>query len=404
MRGPLALGEKPPVGTIPELMQAQVIRENRFGPPLRAFCNEVVPVPEIGPREVLVYVMAAGVNYNNVWAALGQPVNVIDARRRRGDTEPFHIGGSDASGIVWRKGSDVHSVAEGDEVVVHCGRWDVDDPYVKDGGDPALAPSQHIWGYESNFGSFAQFTRVLEHQCLPKPSHLTWEEAAAYMLVGATAYRMLFGWEGNRLRAGEPVLVWGGSGGLGCMAIQLVREFGAEAVAVVSTRERAEYCKELGAVGTINRAEFDHWGLLPDIDDQCYTDWLDSARRFGKAFQAAIGRRRNPAIVLEHPGQDTLPTSLFAVAAGGMVVICAGTTGFNGTLDLRYHWMRQKRLQGSHFANAEQCVAFNRLVDDRRIRPCVSAVFPFESTGKAHQLMYENKHPPGNMVVTVNSR
>jgi crotonyl-CoA carboxylase/reductase len=224
------------------------------------------------------------------------------------------------------------------------------------------------------------------------------------MLVGATAYRMLFGWDGNRLREGEPVLIWGGSGGLGCMAIQLVREFGGQPVAVVSTAERAEYCKRLGAVGAINRTEFDHWGLLPSIDDAPYRPWLDGVRRFGKAFQAITGGTRNPAIVLEHPGQDTLPTSIFVVETGGMVVICAGTTGFNGTLDLRYHWMRQKRLQGSHFANTEQCAAVNRLVDERRIDPCLSAVFPFEATGKAHQLMYENRHPPGNMVVAVNVR
>ena len=90
-----------------------------------------------------------------------------------------------------------------------------------------FAPTQQIWGYETNWGSFAQFTKVQAHQCLPKPPHLTWEEAAAYMLVGATAYRMLHGWPPNVVAPGEPVLIWGGAGGLGSMAIQIARAAGA---------------------------------------------------------------------------------------------------------------------------------------------------------------------------------
>ncbi len=87
-----------------------------------------------------------------------------------------------------------------------------------------------------------------------------------------------------------------------------------------------------------------------------------------------------------------------------MVVICAGTTGFSATLDLRYHWMRQKRLQGSHFANDEQCKAINQLVIDKKVDPCLSRTFTFEETGVCHQLMHENKHPYGNMALLVNAK
>ncbi len=81
------LTERLPLGVVPRTMWAQTIRESRFGEPAQAFQSEEVPVPALGSRDVLVYVMAAGVNYNNVWAALGKPVNVIDApapRRARG--------------------------------------------------------------------------------------------------------------------------------------------------------------------------------------------------------------------------------------------------------------------------------------------------------------------------------
>jgi crotonyl-CoA carboxylase/reductase len=399
-----ALSEIPELGTVPSRMHAQVIREERFGEPRDAFNLEEVAVPEIGPREVLVYVMAAGVNYNNVWAALGEPINVIKVRQRKGETESFHIGGSDASGVVWKVGRDVTNVRVGDEVVTHCGWWDHDDPHVLKGGDPMFAKSQLIWGYETNWGSFAQFTKVQDHMCLPKAPHLSWEEAAAYMLVGATAYRMLHGWSGNTVQPGDPVLIWGAAGGLGSMAIQIARVAGARPVAVVGDDARAEYCKKLGAVGTINRKAFDHWGMLPHWKDKArYDTWLQGARAFGQAFWEALGERVNPSIVFEHPGEDTVPTSAFLCETGGMVVICAGTTGYNATFDLRYHWMRQKRLQGSHFANDEQAKGMNDLVLAGKVDACLSRVFDFAETGECHQLMRDNKHPNGNMSILVNA-
>ena len=162
---------------------------------------------------------------------------------------------------------------------------------------------------------------------LPKAEHLTWEEAAAPTLVGTTAYRMLFGWEGNVLGRDDVVLVWGGSGGLGTQAIQLVRHAGAIPVAVVSSAERGEYCVRLGAEGWIDRTDFGHWGIPPHWDDAAgQKEWTGEARRFGKALWDIVGSRRNPAIVFEHPGEATVPTSIFVCEAGGMVVICAGTT------------------------------------------------------------------------------
>lgn len=396
------LGAAPPLGEVPSHMLAQVIRAERFGEPRTAFAIEQVPVPALGPDDVLVYVMAAGVNYNNVWAAMGIPVDVIAARQKRGDKEDFHIGGSDASGVVWAVGAEVKGVAVGDAVVVHCGMWDRADPWVKAGKDPMLAPSQHIWGYESNWGSFAQFCRVQAHQVLPKPAHLTWEQAACYMLVAATAYRMLHGWAPNTVAAGDPVLIWGGAGGLGSMAIQIAAAAGARPIAVVSGDDKAEFCRKLGAVGTLDRRKFTHWGKLPRWSDEVeYAIWLKGARAFGAAFWQALGEKRNPTIVFEHPGETTIPTSCFVCETGGMVVICAGTTGFNATLDLRYHWMRQKRFQGSHFANDAQAAGVNALVCAEKVDPCLSRVFAFAETGACHQLMRDNLHPSGNMAILV---
>jgi crotonyl-CoA carboxylase/reductase len=402
------LGELPPLGEVPPTMHAWLIRPERFGPPEQAFQQEVVEVPEIADDEVLVYVMAAGVNYNNVWAGLGVPVDVIGARNKAlargglGEPEPFHIGGSDASGIVYKVGKDVTNVKVGDEVVVHCGRWDRNDPWVLDGKDPMYSSSYRIWGYETNWGSFAQFTKVQGQQCMPKPAHMTWEEASAYTLVAATAWRMLHGWGENTVKAGDVVLVWGGAGGLGSMAIQIAKDAGATAVAVVSGEDKFDYCMRLGAKGCINRKDFDHWGMLPHWKDtEAYAAWSKGARAFGSALWDVLGEKRAPNIVFEHPGETTIPTSIFVCETGGMVVVCAGTTGFNATVDLRYLWMRQKRLQGSHFANDVQANEMNQLALDGRLDPCLSKTFRYAELPQAHQLMYENQHPHGNMAVLI---
>ena len=400
----IAMPTLPPVGTVPRTMLAQVVRQERFGDPATAFAIEEVAVPELGPDDVLVAVMAAGVNYNNVWAARGIPVDVIGMRQRAGEPFDFHVGGSDASGVVYAVGSSVTDVTVGDEVIVHPGYWDATDPFIARGGDAMIAPSARIWGYDTNFGAFAQFARVQSHQVLPKAEHLSWAEAAAPTLVGTTAYRMLFGWTGNELRKDDVVLVWGGSGGLGTQAIQLACHVGAVPVAVVGDESRGQACVDLGAAGFINRNDFNHWGIPPHWEDTPgQKAWTAEARRFGKAIWDVIGEKRSPQIVFEHPGEDTVPTSIFVCEPGGMVVICAGTTGYSATVDLRYHWTRQKRFQGSHGTNDQQAQEYNDLVRSGAIDPCVGQVAPFENIGRVHADMAEGKLPPGNTVVLVNA-
>ena len=397
------IGKIPEIGTVPARMHAQLVRSERFGEPRDSIKDEVIDVPEIGPNEALVMVMAAGVNFNNVWAARGVPVDVTKTQARWGEPTDFHIVGSDAAGIVYSVGPDVTNVNVGDRVVVHAGQWDVDDPWVVAGKDPGLAASFRVWGYDTCWGSFAQFTKVQAHQCLPKAEHLTWEEAAAPTLTGGTAYRMLHGWPPNTVSDGEVVLVWGGSGGLGSMAIQLVTLAGGRAVAVVSSDEKGEYCKRLGAVGYVNRMRFDHWGVPPAWNDPAWKEWFEGAKAFGKAVWEALGERTSPRIVFEHPAQDTIPTSNFVCDRGGMVVICAGTTGYDTMIDVRYLWYLQKRYQGSHLFNDEQAAAFNDLVRDRKVSATLGATYVYEETGAVHQMMGGGELPEGNVAVLVNA-
>ena len=403
----MPIGTLPPLGEVPDRMWAQVVRQDRLGRPIDAFRPEEIETPEPRSNEVLVAVMAAGINFNNVWAARGVPIDVIAQRQKAtGDRADFHVGGSDASGIVYAVGSDVTTAKVGDEVVIHHGWWDPDDPWVRSGKDPMLAPSARIWGYDwpRNYGSFAQFCIAQDHQVMPKARHLSWEAAAANSLVGTTAYRMLFGWPPNTMQNGDVVLIWGGAGGLGTQAIQLVRSQGGIPVAVVSDAEKGAYCVRLGAAGFIDRTRFDHWGMPPHWDDaEGQQGWLTSVRGFGRQIWDIVGERKNPAIVFEHPGEATVPTSEVVCADGGMIVICAGTTGYSAVVDLRYHWQRQKRLQGSHGTNDAQANAYNDLVCQDLIDPALGRTLRFEDIPRAHQEMMEGHHGVGNTAILIGS-
>jgi crotonyl-CoA carboxylase/reductase len=370
-------------GTLPETMAAWVIRQDREGEPRDAFQLEEIEVPQPGAFEVVVRVMAAGVNYNNVWAALGQPVSVF----RSHPEEDHHIGGSDASGIVWKVGAGVTRWKPGDEVVIHCNQASYEDPEVH-GLDPLAAPSQKIWGYETSWGSFAQFTKVQAQQLLPKPHALTWEEAASYGLVYFTAYRMLI--DRCKLQAGQRVLVWGAAGGLGVFAIQLCAMAGAHAVGVVSSEQKGELVKQLGAVDYIDRNEFKGMMRTGEENAEQEKERFGVSRQFGKRVKEILGDA--PDIVFEHVGQATFPTSVFVVKPFGKVVICAGTTGFNLDFDVRYLWMRQKEILGSHFANAYECMKANELIEAGQIRPVLWRTMGFDGVGEAHQIMRENQH------------
>src|SRR6266540_2975884 len=335
-------------GELPATMAAWVIREERLGEPKDAFQLEEIEVPEPGAFEVIVRVMAAGVNYNNVWAALGKPVSVM----KYGDhpEHGHHIGGSDASGVVWKVGEGVTRWKPGDEVVIHCNQASYEDPEVH-GLDPLAAPSQKIWGYETTWGSFAQFTK---------------------------------------LQAGQRVLVWGAAGGLGVFATQLVKAAGAESVGVVSSDEKGELVKRLGAVDYINRNEFAGMmrkgGETPDEEKARFKE----SRGFAKRVKEILGD--SPDIVFEHVGQATFPTSVFVVKPFGKVVICGATSGYTLDFDVRYLWMRQKQIIGSHFANAYECWRANELMAEGKIRPVLWQVMGFDGVAEAHQLLHENKH------------
>jgi crotonyl-CoA reductase len=359
--------------------------------PAQTLHVDEVPVPELAPDEALVAVMASAINFNTVWSALFAPVPTFAFLERNGrrsphwarHDQPYHVLGSDAAGVVLRTGAGVTRWKAGDRVTVHGAYVDPEAPEGHD--DSMLDPNVCAWGYETNFGGLAELAVCKATQLLPKPAHLTWEEAACNGVSNSTVYRQLVSANGASMKQGDVVLVWGASGGIGSYAIQYALNGGAYPVAVVSSPERAELVRAAGCELVIDRrAEgfrfFD--GDRPDPKEM---------RRFRTRVRELTGGQ-DPEVVFEHTGRETFATSVYVAARGGAVVTCASTTGYAHAYDNRYLWTGLKRIVGTHIANLAEAARANRLVARGAIHPALWRVFPLDGIREAVELMHANRH------------
>ncbi|OPC81091.1 crotonyl-CoA carboxylase/reductase [Embleya scabrispora] len=366
--------------------------ESRDKDPRQSLHVDDVPLPELGPGEALVAVMASAINYNTVWTALFEPVSTFRFLEKYGRASdlskrhdlPYHVVGSDLAGVVLRTGAGVNAWKPGDEVVAHCLSVELESP---DGhADTMLDPEQRIWGFETNFGGLAQIALVKSNQLMPKPAHLSWEEAASPGLVNSTAYRQLVSRNGAGMKQGDNVLIWGASGGLGSYATQFALAGGATPICVVSSEDKAQLCRDMGAELVIDRRaeDFRFW---KDEHTQDTREW----NRFGKRIRELTGGE-DVDIVFEHPGRETFGASVYVTRKGGTIVTCASTSGYMHEYDNRYLWMSLKRIVGSHFANYREAWEANRLVAKGRIHPTLSRTYALEETGQAARDVHRNLH------------
>ena len=359
--------------------------------PRRSVHVDEVATPELAPDEAYIAVMASSINFNTVWTSIFEPLPTFGFLSRLGKESrwgarhdlPYHVVGSDASGVVLQVGSAVRNWKPGDRVTVHCNHVDDQDPSAHD--DSMLATNQRIWGFETNFGGLADLAVVKANQLMPKPRHLTWEEAACNGLTNSTSYRMLVSPNAVQMRQGDAVLIWGAVGGLGGYAVQYVLNGGGTPVGVVSSPEKAELLHEMGCEHTIDRkaAGYRFW---KDEHTQDEAEW----RRLGKDIRGLIGR--DVDIVFEHPGRQTFGASVFVTARGGTIVTCAATSGYMIEYDNRHLWMKLKRIVSSHFANYKESWEANRLIAEGKVQPILSAVHPLEGVGEAAYQVHHNLH------------
>jgi crotonyl-CoA reductase len=350
-----------------------------------------VPLPELAPDEAYVAIMASSINFNTVWTSIFEPLSTfgfLDRLGREGHwgkrhVLPYHVIGSDGSGVVVRVGSAVRNWKPGDRVTIHCNHVDDQDPSAHD--DSMMANNQRIWGFETNFGGLADIAVVKANQLMPKPAHLSWEEAASNALCNSTSYRMLVGGNGARMKQGDTVFIWGATGGIGGYAVQYVLNGGGTPVGVVSSADKVDLLHEMGCERVIDRkaAGYRFW---KDETTQDESEW----RRLGADIRGLAGE--DPDIVFEHPGRTTFGASVFATKRGGTIVTCAATSGYMIEYDNRHLWMKLKRIVSSHFANYAESYAANKLISQGRIQPMLSAVYPLAETGEAALQVHRNLH------------
>ncbi|MEI8082778.1 MAG: crotonyl-CoA carboxylase/reductase [Actinomycetes bacterium] len=351
-----------------------------------------VPVPELGPGEAIVAVMASAINYNTVWSSIFEPVSTFAFLERYGRLTPltkrhdlpYHIVGSDLAGVVLRVGPGVGAWKPGDEVVAHCLSVELEDPAGHN--DTMMDPEQRIWGFETNFGGLAQLALVKSNQLMDKPKHLTWEEAACPGLVNSTAYRQLVSRNGAGMKQGDNVLIWGASGGLGSYATQYALNGGATPICVVSSPSKAEICRSMGAELVIDR-NAEGYQFWKDDTTQNPREW----QRLGKKIRELTGGE-DVDIVYEHPGRETFGASVYVARKGGTIVTCASTSGYMHEYDNRYFWMNLKKIIGSHFANYRESYEANRLIAKGKIHPTLSKTFALANTGDAAFEVHKNLH------------
>src|SRR4051812_45890301 len=351
-----------------------------------------VALPEIAPDEAVVAVMASSINFNTVWTSIFEPFPTFGFLDRLGKESkwgarhalPYHVVGSDAAGVVLEVGDAVRNWQPGDRVTVHCNYVDDQDPSAHD--DSMLAANQRIWGFESNFGGLADLTVVKANQLMPKPAHLSWEEAACNALCNSTSYRMLVSRNGVDMKQGDTVLIWGASGGLGGYAVQYVLNGGGTPGGGGSAPQKVEVLHELRRGARIHRPanNYRFWNDEDTAQDE--SEW----RRFGKDIRALVGE--DPNIVFEHPGRQTMGGSVFVCARGGTIVTCAATSGYMIEYDNRHLWMKLKSIKSSHFANYREAWDANRLIAKGAIQPILSAVHPLTEVGEAAYAVHKNLH------------
>jgi len=324
--------------------------------------HEERPAPRVRADEVLVEVRACALNHLDVWARGGLPGVKIPLP---------HILGNDIAGVVREAGELVDWVAPGAEVLLQPG---VSCGHCREclRGADNLCPDYQILGYQRD-GGYAELVAAPAVNCIPKPKHLSWEEAAALPLVTVTAWHMLVARAG--VKPGEDVLIHAAGSGVGSVGIQVAKLMGARVIATASTEEKLEKARALGADEVVN-----------------YTreDWPKEVRR--------LTGKKGVEVVFEHTGADTWPGSIQALARDGRLVTCGATSGYDARTDIRQVFYRHLSVLGSFMGSKSELLDAMRFVERGQIRAVVDRTLPLAEARRAHELM-EDRAQFGKLVL-----
>jgi NADPH:quinone reductase-like Zn-dependent oxidoreductase len=322
-----------------------------------------VPDPQPGAGDVLVRVKAAALNHLDLFVREGLPGLKLPM--------PFWTG-CDIAGEVTQVGAAVQGVAVGDRVAVnpnlHCGRCE----YCQK-GQQSLCVSYGILG-EHTQGGLAELVKVDGGKVVKLPDHVKYEDAAAFILVNMTAWRMLV--SQARLRAGEDLLVIGVGGGVSSTGVQIGKLCGARVWVTSSSDEKLERARALGADECINYSK---------------DDWV-------KVIGQKTGRR-GVDVVLENVGAATWPGAIRALAKGGRLVTCGGTSGPICETDVRQVFWKQISIIGSTMSNNAEFAEVMSQLFRGRLKAIVDSVMPLKDGVAAQERLAAGKQF-GKIVLT----
>jgi NADPH:quinone reductase-like Zn-dependent oxidoreductase len=340
-------------------MKAVILRQHG-GPEVLEYTD--VPEPRIRGNEVLVEVKACALNHLDIWVRGGLPGIEIPLP---------HILGNDVAGVVKQVGELVTWVKAGDEVMVQpgvsCGHCEA-----CLSGNDNFCPAYDIIGYRRD-GGYAELVAVPGANIVPKPPQLSWEEAAALPLVTVTAWHMLV--TRAAVQPGETVLVHAAGSGVGSIAIQIAKLRGARVITTASSDEKLAHARELGADETVNYTN---------------SDWPKEVKR--------LTDRKGVDVVVEHTGAVTWPGSIASLKAGGRLVTCGATSGYNAHTDLRQVFYRHLNILGSFMGSKAELLKAMKFVEQGKIRGVVDRVLPLSEARQAHELI-ENRAQFGKVVL-----
>jgi NADPH:quinone reductase-like Zn-dependent oxidoreductase len=315
-----------------------------------------VPDPAAAPGQVVVRVKACALNYLDIWVRRGWPGLKL---------EMPHWCGADVAGEIAAVGGGVSGWSAGQRVVIDPGVNLVQDEYTRR-GEASVSPGYHILG-EHVRGGAAEYVAVPAESLAPMPDGVEFPAAAAPLLAGLTAWRMLI--HRAALRAGESVLVVGAGGGVNSLAIQIAKLAGAFVYTVASSEEKAAQAASIGADVVIDRSR---------------ADWVrEVIKRTGK---------RGVDVVVDNVGRATLAGSMQAVARGGRIVLVGNTSGPQAEIDIRYIFGKQISLIGSTMGSHQDFLAVTELLWQGKLKPVISRVVPLRDGIEAYRLMEEGRH------------
>jgi NADPH:quinone reductase-like Zn-dependent oxidoreductase len=328
---------------------------------------DVPDAPAPGPGEVRVALRAAALNHLDLFVAQG--IAGVDY------TFP-KIVGADGAGVIDAMGSGVSGVRAGERVMILPGVSCRQCEFCRR-GEHSLCVSYKILG-EHLPGTLAEAITLPAANVVAIPDltpALSWAEAAAFSLVTLTAWRMVV--TRARLAAGEWVLIWGVGGGVSLAALRIAKLLGAKVIATSSSDEKLVRAKALGADVTLNHR-------------------TQQVAREVRALTA----KRGVDVVVDNVGEKTWGDSLRALAKGGRLVTCGGTTGPSLVTDVRPLFWHQYTILGSTMGNDAEYAEIVRRLGLGELRPIVDRVYPFGEAIDAYAHL-ERGEQMGKVAVTL---